>query len=202
MIDALITSYQLKDEVRTGWRLRGIADPESVADHSWGTAYLVLLYAEESGVERSRALEIALVHDLAEAITGDIPTRVAGIDDARRKEAKAAREREAMAAVLAGYAPASAARVHELWQEYEENRSDEARFVRDMNLVDMCIQACAYERDCRYDHTVANPEFPEYRRLDEFFATAEARIQTSFGRSLFDRVADRYAKIREEGACE
>ncbi len=203
MIDALITSYRLKDEVRAGWQLRGVVDPESVADHSWGTAYLVLLHAEDAGVSRLRALEIALVHDLAEAITGDVPTRMAGIGQAHRKEEKARRELEAMTGLLAGYGPLEAARVYDLWTEYEENRSNEARFVRDMNLVDMCIQACVYERDRRYDPDGPNPRFPDYGRLDEFFATAKARVQTPLGRSLLSDVARRYEQIsRKDGADE
>ncbi|HUZ18272.1 MAG TPA: HD domain-containing protein, partial [Spirochaetia bacterium] len=49
-IDALLRIYGLKDEPRAGWVLRGIRDPESVADHSWGSALLCHLYAAEAGV--------------------------------------------------------------------------------------------------------------------------------------------------------
>ncbi len=202
MIDALIQTYRLKDEVRTGWRLRGITDPESVADHSWGTAYLVLLHADEAGVDRGKALEIALVHDIAEAITGDVPTRVAGMDDPRRKKEKYAREREAVARLLGDYPHAQATRVRQLWQEYEENRTPEAKFVRDMNLVDMCLQACRYELDRRYNTDDPNPSFPEFPRLDEFFMTAAARIRTDSGRALFERVAERYSLLVREDSCD
>lgn len=66
----------LKDVARSGWVLRGIERPESVADHSWGTAYLCLLLAP-AGIDRERSVAMALVHDLAEVETGDIPRRVA-----------------------------------------------------------------------------------------------------------------------------
>ena len=63
----LLRAYRLKEQVRTGWTLRGVTPAESVADHAWGTALLCLLFADEAGVDRAEATEIALVHDLAEA---------------------------------------------------------------------------------------------------------------------------------------
>ena len=97
-LDTLLTLYRLKDETRTGWEIRGVVDPESVADHSWATALLCLLYAEEAGVNRDHAVAMALVHDLAESITGDVATRVHDADRAVSVAEKQVRERAAMAA--------------------------------------------------------------------------------------------------------
>lgn len=58
--------------------MRGVETPESVADHSWGTALLVLMCAP-AGLDVSRALAMATVHDLAEARVGDIPWNPAGV---------------------------------------------------------------------------------------------------------------------------
>ncbi|RLM40517.1 HD domain-containing protein, partial [Haloarcula sp. Atlit-47R] len=43
-LDSLLEWFELKDELRTGWVLRNIDSPESVAAHTWGTASLCLLY--------------------------------------------------------------------------------------------------------------------------------------------------------------
>ncbi len=217
MLDHVIAALALKDQVRQGWRLRGIREPESVGDHSWGTAYLCLLYAEEAGVDLAAALAMAVVHDLAEAVTGDVPTRVATLHDKDRREEKAHRERDAMDQLftaaetepLATAGPAdtrpAAGRVRSLWDEYEAATTDVARFVRDMNLIDMCAQAFRYERDGRYPHygtggapaepgiKGAGAKEPPYPRLDEFFATSEPRLSTGLGRRLF---ADLYARYR------
>ena len=67
----------LKDQPRTGWVQHGVGGAESVAAHSWGTAYLCLLFAEVAGVDRAKAVEIAVLHDLAEARTGDVAARLA-----------------------------------------------------------------------------------------------------------------------------
>ncbi len=195
MIDAIIQAFRLKDEVRSGWQLRGVSDPESVADHSWGTAYLVLLYADEAGVERSRSIEMATVHDIAEALTGDVATRVSRLGDKDEQLEKGLRERDAMQRLTQDYPDRSAKRIFELWDEYEACRTAEARFVRDMNLIDMCLQAYCYESDGRYARHGPNDNFPDYRGLDEFFATTAPRLQTPFGRALFSDVVDRYGRL-------
>jgi len=195
MIEQVIEAYALKDQKRTGWKLRGVHDPESVADHSWGTAYLALVFAEQANVGRARAVEIALVHDLAEALTGDVPTRVAGLNDTRLRDEKREREHEAMKRLTSGYDANAASNARALWAEYEATESAEARFVRDMNMIDMCLQAFIYERDARYDDAAASEHFPERDGLDEFFATTRPRLQTDFGRMKFGEIVDFYEKL-------
>jgi len=51
MIGLALEAYRLKDTVRAGWVLRGIRDPESVADHSWGTALLCMIYGPSAGID-------------------------------------------------------------------------------------------------------------------------------------------------------
>ena len=73
VVDFLEMARGLKTTPRTGWVHRGVRGPESVADHSWRVALMALVGAEgTSGLDTARAVQIALVHDLAEAIVGDI----------------------------------------------------------------------------------------------------------------------------------
>lgn len=185
----------LKDEARSGWVLRGVTNPESVADHSWGTALLALAFAADAGVDAAHAVKIALVHDLAEVRVGDVPRRVDPQAQTMTPQAKAAAEAAAMED-LAGH-PATAS-FGQLWREYEDATSAEARFVRDMNLIDMCVQALYYQRNQRYRSTPETErEFPDYRALDEFFATSYPRLQTELGRVLFERVQTAYQAVRD-----
>src|SRR5690606_5214441 len=89
-------AFRLKDEARGGWLLRGVRDPESVAAHSWGTALLCLLYADDAGVDRDRAMVMALVHDLAEARTGDVVARADAADREVSEAVKATLEAAAI----------------------------------------------------------------------------------------------------------
>ena len=199
-LDAVLAAYDLKDERRTGWQLRGVDDPESVAAHSWGVAYLVLALGERfreelSGVDLDRALRLAVVHDAAEAETGDVATRADSTADAVDREAKVAAEREAMAD-LAGPLPE---RVRDAWEAYEARDSPEAVLVKECDLLDTCLQALTYERDERYDPERGEPDaFREYDDLDEFFATTEPRLRTETGRALFAAVRERYRAARDE----
>lgn len=200
MLEYLLHAYRLKDQPRKGWLLRGVEDPESVADHSWGTALLCLLFAERAGVDRAEALEIALLHDLAEAEIGDIPNRQDARDHDVDREEKARLEARAMTALEERWPGGPARRVVERWRTYEDRAGDAARFVRDMNLLDMCLQALMYERDVRYDPRADMPVFSQHPHLDEFFASAEARIETELGHELFAQVRARYEEVRATAA--
>jgi len=189
-VDAVCAAYELKDERRTGWQLRGVDDPESVAAHSWGVAYLVVALP---GVDLDRALRLAVVHDVAEALTGDVATRADETADPIDREAKAAAEREAMA-TLADPLPA---RIADAFATYEARETPEAVLVKECDLLDTCVQAVVYEREDRYDPAAGDPTaFTEYDALDEFFATTEQRLQTDAGRVLFDRLRARYRHHR------
>ncbi len=185
-------SYRLKDRIRTGWELRGISAPESVADHSWGTAFLVLLFSKEEGVDCSRALKIALVHDVAEAETGDIARRVYAEEQRVSNDEKSRKERQAME-YLAGISADH--EIYDLWKEYEESETAAAQFVRDMNLIDMCVQALFYQKNGRYKEDHTNPHFKNYRNLDEFFETSRPRLSTETGKRLFDDIYKEYREL-------
>lgn len=191
-----LDALHLKDEPRRGWVLRGVRGPESVAAHAWGTTWLCLLFAEEAGVDVGTALAIATVHDLAEARTGDVAARADAADRTVSEAAKAASERRAIEHMLGRGHP----RTRALWQAYEDRASAEARFVRDMNLLDMCLQALAYQLQGRYDPDTALPSRAGYRALDEFFASAEPRLTTALARRAFEEL--RRAYVRAAGDPE
>lgn len=199
-LDALLAAYELKDERRTGWQLRGVDDPESVAAHAWGVAYLVLALGDRfrddlPGVDLDRALRLAVVHDVAEAETGDVATRADSTATTPDPDRKAAAEREAMRD-LAGPLPG---RVRDAWEAYEARESPEAVLVKECDLLDTCLQAIVYERDDRYDPADGAPDaFREYDALDEFFATTDPRLRTETGRALFERLRERYRAVRDE----
>ncbi len=192
MIEQLLTAYRLKDRTRTGWELRGIAEPEDVAAHSWGTAYLCLLIGPRADIDIDRTVSMAVVHDLAESITGDPPRRYDGeahVD----LEGKENEERAAMDELLGEI---DADRIRELLEEYEARETPEARFVKDMDLIDMALQALLYESEDRYDPEAENPHFNEYDHLDAFMISAEDRLRSDTAKGLFEEIEKRYRDIR------
>src|SRR4051812_41340087 len=83
MLSVLLELQRLKRLDRTGWVLRGLpAGAESVAAHSYGVALAAMLLADECAergveVDAGRVMRLALLHDLQETRTGDMPRTVA-----------------------------------------------------------------------------------------------------------------------------
>ena len=137
----LLLELQVLDRVpRSGFVLRGVAEPESVTEHSWHVLFLVWsLGAQIPGMDIARAVEIALVHDLAELRIGDLPrTSAHYFPEGAKKAAEAA----AMADVLAPLP----ARAQELYAEYQAAATPEARLVKACDKLQLMLKVAVYER--------------------------------------------------------
>jgi len=133
---------RLKEEARRGWVQRlHLKDVESVADHSYGLAMLSLYEAYRRGYDVEKVLKLALVHDLEEAITGDLTPL-----DKRRKGADGTfrLRRSALRQVLSKFPAEGRRDYRELWTDLREGRSREARLVKDLDRVEMALQATEY----------------------------------------------------------
>jgi putative hydrolases of HD superfamily len=147
VIEFLSEMMRLKAVPRMGWLLRGVRDVESVAAHSFGVALIAMWLADRAlargmHVNVERVLRMALLHDLTEARTGDLPATIKRYfgNDAL----KAADERVA-AEMLEGAGPAGEAYL-ELWRDYEQRLSVESRIVKAADKLDLLLQAREYEK--------------------------------------------------------
>ncbi len=132
----LLEAIRLKEIERTGWVRAGVASPESVAAHSWGVAWLTLVLCPPQ-VDRERAMAMALIHDLAEVRTGDL-TPSCGVTPRQ----KSLDEHRALRGMLSGLELGS--QLAGLWEEFEAQRTLDARFVRACDKLDMALQAARY----------------------------------------------------------
>ena len=129
----------LKDAPRRGWLRVGLARPESVADHSWGVSFLAAV-ATPAGLDRRRVLELAALHDLAEAVVGDlVPGEYAS------KEEKLALERKGLEDLLAACPEPLRVRLMADFDELAADATPEARFVHELDKLEMAFQARRYE---------------------------------------------------------
>jgi putative hydrolase of HD superfamily len=140
LLDLLLELQNLDRVARSGWALRGVAEGESVTEHSWHVLFLVwALGPEVAGLDVGRAVEIAVVHDLAEVRLGDLPRTAARyLPEGAKREA----ERAAIGELLAPLP----ARVQELYAEYEAGTTPEALLVKACDKLQLMIKATAYER--------------------------------------------------------
>lgn len=125
--------FDLKSLPRSGWVQNSIQNPESVASHSWGMSILALKLCP-TGLDLSKVLQLCIVHDLPEAVVGDITPH-----DGISKEEKQNLERKAINDLEIEFV--------ELWEEYEMQSSEEAKFVKRLDKLDMAIQSSIYKND-------------------------------------------------------
>jgi putative hydrolases of HD superfamily len=134
---------ELKVEPRKGWQRKVEGRIESVADHSFGVAILALYEGERRGYDLKKILKLALIHDLEEAITGDLTPK----DKARLGPTKVEMVRDTAIRELVSKLPAkSRASYLRLWTDLRERRSKEAHLVHQLDKVEMAFQAKEYEK--------------------------------------------------------
>lgn len=150
LLDYLLIVGNLKKQKRTGWIDNCVKEPESVADHMYRMGMLSFVI-QDPAINRARLCTIGLVHDLAEALVGDItPTEFSGVtkEDKHRQEVAALNE----IAGLFKDMPSREKEIKELWWEYENHDvlpTPENEIVKEFDKFEMVIQAYEYEKDQR-----------------------------------------------------
>jgi 5'-deoxynucleotidase YfbR-like HD superfamily hydrolase len=140
LLDFLRAAESLKTVSRSGYTSAG--RPESVAEHTWRLSLMALVLAPEfPEVDFARLIKICLVHDLGEAIGGDIPAP----EQARRAAAgaaagKAADERRDLVTLLQPLPASLREEITALWDEYEAAQSPEARLAKALDKLETILQ--------------------------------------------------------------
>jgi putative hydrolase of HD superfamily len=140
LLDLLLEAQAFDRIPRSGFVMRGVTDPESVTEHTWHVMLLVwTLGPRIEGIDVARAMEIALLHDLAELRIGDLPrTSARYFPDGAKNTA----ESTAMADILAPVAD----RALPLYEEYQQGKTPEARLVKACDKLQLMVKVAVYER--------------------------------------------------------
>ena len=160
----------LKKVSRSGWVRIRIKSPESVADHTFRTALLCMIFSSLEGLDELKMLQMALIHDLPESIVGDLtPSEKIKVDKNS--------EENAMKNLLAFLPKAVRDKYFQVWHEYAAGETTEAKAVRQLEKLEMVLQAREYEE------TGVSKE-----SLEVFIKSAEKSIISSAIRALFSRI--------------
>ena len=129
---------------RAGYLLRGVADPESVAAHSYFLCLMVMIFADAypDRYNKEKALSMALIHDLPETDTMDIPM-IAG--DAEFRKAKQKAEENILHLLMDGFG----GKYSKIFKEYNSAVSPEARLVKGLDKTQMMLKIYLYEKENR-----------------------------------------------------
>ncbi len=151
--------------------MRGVVDAETVSDHVFGVTFVSLVLAQmvDEPLDAVKMLTMALIHDLPEAVLGDIPTPSWRHFPAPTKRLA---EERILQTLLRGFPWGDEWQTW--WGEFGDRSSLEARLVRDADRLDLLIQAFVYAE------TTGN------RWLEEFWAEADSRaFELEVSRSVF-----------------
>ncbi|QRV88824.1 HD domain-containing protein [Ceratobasidium sp. AG-Ba] len=149
---------------------------------------VLALCTSDENLDIAKCVMMSVVHDLAEAVVGDIAPWE-GISKAE----KTLREKEGMRVMLSDmlHDSPAAKRIEALWEEYEGQITPEARFVKDLDRLEMALQASEYEK--AYSNSQA--------RLQTFFDSSLPKIQhpevAQWGKDLADERNKHWNKSNE-----
>jgi putative hydrolases of HD superfamily len=109
------------------WHQFGGIGFANVAEHSLRVAMIAMILAESEGADGGRAMQMALIHDVPETRTGDVNYVSRMYVD--RYEGRAMKELAQKTSIQN--------RLLELWEEFEEQGTLEARIVKDADMLDV-----------------------------------------------------------------
>lgn len=139
---------RLKTTKREGWRRFDISTGESISDHMYRMA-LITMFAPPSLSSRldiPHCTKMALIHDMAEALVGDI-TPVDGVTK-KEKNRREATTMDYFTQSLLGKVNGgmTGKEIREVWQEYEDSQTLESKFVHDVDKIELILQMVEYEK--------------------------------------------------------
>lgn len=134
IINFLCNAEQLKNITRTSWTSDG--HQESVAEHTWRLCLMSLIFEKSfPDINFSKLLKICIIHDLGEAINGDIPA-----PEQDNFAGKSKKERQDLLKVLEPLPDRLKREIISLWDEYEQANTPEAKLAKALDKLETILQ--------------------------------------------------------------
>jgi putative nucleotidyltransferase with HDIG domain len=167
---------KLKRIKRTGWVNQGVKNAESVAEHSYRVAFIAMILASKYKLDVCKLMKMGLIHDIGEAITGDIVVEQ-GNAIVSSTEIKINEEMLAIEKIF-GKEPAFQ-EYTELFKEYIKQETVEAKFLKEIDKFEMAAQALEYQEE-------GNPA----EKLVQFWENTEKYLKNNKLEGLFYTLKD------------
>lgn len=146
ILDFLRDAEQLKNTLRSSYTSTGRI--ESVAEHTWRLCLMAMAFEKAfPEVDMSRVIKMCLIHDLGEAINGDIPApKQSGSPD------KSEAERRDLLQLLRPLSEPLRNEILDLWDEYEQASTPEAKTAKALDKMETIIQHNQGENPPDFDY--------------------------------------------------
>jgi putative hydrolases of HD superfamily len=166
----------LKTVTRTGWTSTG--QRESVAEHTWRLALMaMLLYGRRPDIDLARLLKICLIHDLGEAIGGDVPAPAQSAETD-----KATQERTDLLRLIESLPRPLQEDIVGLWDEYETAGSLEAKLAKGLDKLETILQHTQGMNPVDFDYAFNLAYGQRYTAADPVLAALRARLDEDTAR--------------------
>lgn len=164
---------KLKKIERTGWVTKAnIENPESVAEHVFRSATISMVIGDLKRLDTEKMIRMSLLHELQEAIMGDWDVYTKKKLGQERFEK---RERETIKEVLGKLPKELEIRYMDIWKEFQEKKTKEAKLVEQIEKLEMVFQALEYEKE-GYDKD----------KLETFWKYVKERLEDSELKKIFE----------------
>ncbi|HEU4681108.1 MAG TPA: HD domain-containing protein [Gemmatimonadales bacterium] len=172
----LRAAERLKTVTRSGWTSEG--QQESVAEHTWRLCLMaMLLYSEAPGIDLARLLKMCLIHDLGEAIGGDVPAPAQ-----KQGGGKAAQERTDLVQLTTSLPADLQREITGLWDEYEAASSPEARLAKGLDKLETILQHTQGKNPADFDYAFNLEYGQRYTAADPLMAALRALLDAETAR--------------------
>ena len=109
---------------------------ESTAEHTWRLCLLAMVFESEfKGLDFTRMLKLCVLHDLGEALSGDIPAV-----EQQNSPHKSAQERADLQTLMQSLPADISGTFMALWEDYENAISPEAKVVKGLDKLETILQ--------------------------------------------------------------
>ena len=161
---------QLKDTLRLAYTSKG--RHESTAEHTWRLCLMVLLFEKEyPDIDVLKLLKMCIIHDLGEAVNGDIAAvdQVEGVD-------KGEEEREDLEKLIAPLSENIRGEILSLWDEYESASTKEASLAKAFDKLETILQHTQGKNPADFDYAYNLRYGKQFTDFDELTSLLRRKL--------------------------
>ncbi|OGH16841.1 MAG: hypothetical protein A3C22_01035 [Candidatus Levybacteria bacterium RIFCSPHIGHO2_02_FULL_37_10] len=163
-LDFLKTVGKSKRLLRSGFVREQVVNPESVAEHSFRTGVIAMVFSDKVGnnLNKDKLIKMALIHDIGEIITGDVVVQRGEIIDLALRDSKEEQERIGIKEIFDQIQEGEI--YAEIFEEMIARKSPEAKIFWQFDKLELALTALEYEEE-------------QNKQLDEFFLDANTHMK-------------------------
>ena len=188
-------SERLKNELRHSWTSKD--RQESVAEHTWRMSLMASLIAPKLNekVDLTKVLKMIIIHDLSEAFVGDTPAFML-----KEKEAKEILEKGAMEKMKLEYNDKVVDEIAELWKEYTDRKTPEAKFATALDKMEVRIQHNESTMDRWNEVEYPRSQFAadKYCNYDKFLKELNELVKEESKNKIIKESKKDFSKVKKE----